>query len=92
MTGSVEVLDLDKPPVNPPAGCVNTALWRLARARFDEHRKNQVGECVTCPGWKQCSGLGLAKDGLATAMGREVKNSAFWLAYIEVCAVQEARR
>ncbi len=88
MAGTVADVDLDDPPVDPPKGCTDPALWRLARASFDQHRRSPAGECVTCPGWKACSGNSLARDGLTTAMGQESKNSAYWRAYAELSEVR----
>jgi hypothetical protein len=85
---AAEVIDLDDPPTEPPRDCADSVLWRLARAEFDKHRRSMAAECVTCPAWRACSGNSLARDGLATAMGHESKNSAYWRAYVELSGVR----
>lgn len=77
-------VSLDDPPVQPPDGCPNPALWRLAREKFEAHGPNASGGCSTCPTWRRCSGLLLARDGLATAMGQNVKESPYWRAFAEL--------
>lgn len=84
-------VDLDDPPLEPPETCVDTFLWRLARAKFEQHRRTPAGECSTCPRWKRCPGTALAKDGLATALGQAVKESPYWIAYGQVMALAQTR-
>lgn len=84
-------INLDDPPVDPPPGCADSFLWRLARERFEEHRPMATGECPTCPRWKRCPGTSLAKDGLATALGQTVKESPYWTAYGQVTAGADSR-
>lgn len=84
-------IDLDDPPVDPPSECPNPILWRLAREKFEEHRRTSTGDCSTCPRWKRCSGTSLARDGLATAMGQTVKESAYWIAYSQVTVGADSR-
>ncbi|GHJ44002.1 hypothetical protein Cs7R123_13440 [Catellatospora sp. TT07R-123] len=75
---------LDDPPIAPPEGCIDPYLWQLARQLLSDHSRTPSGECVTCPGWKPCPGLALARDGLATALGQSVRNSAYWIAYAQL--------
>lgn len=45
-----EEVDLDDLPIDPTGGCVDPFLWRLARDKYEAHRRTPAGECVTCPG------------------------------------------
>jgi len=89
--GADAILDLDRPPFEPPDGCIDPDIWVLARQVFARHDKTPTGECVSCPRWKTCPGNALARDGLATAMGRKVKDSAYWINYSAIVAVHEKR-
>ena len=86
MSEATAMIDLDDPPVDAPQGCTDPLMWRLARDLFAQHRRNHRGDCVTCPRWKVCPGPGLARDGLATALGMKVKESAYWIAYTSIMA------
>jgi hypothetical protein len=88
---SVETIGIDHPPVEPPAGCKDPVLWRLAREHFARHEKTDVGQCGTCPGWKTCPGTTLPRAGLATAMGLRVKESAYWTAFASIERIAQAR-
>ena len=88
-------VDLDDPPADPPAGCEDPFLWGLAREKFELHRRCPSGECRTCPRWRYCGGSALARDGLATAMGVEVRESPYWRAFAHTMKAdrdREARR
>lgn len=80
---AIDEVDLDNPPFDPPEGCPQPVLWRLAREKYEQHRRKPSGECATCPRWKQRPGTGLAKDGLATALGITTQNSGYWRAFAE---------
>jgi hypothetical protein len=77
-------IDLDHPPVDPPEGCKDPVMWRLAREHFAMHEKTTGGQCRTCPGWRACPGTSLPRDGLATAMGLRVKESPYWTAFASI--------
>lgn len=77
-------IDLDDPPVRPPAECVDPLMWRLARERFEQHRRGATGNCATCPPWRPCADLRLARDGLATALGVNTSQSPFWVAFTKI--------
>lgn len=79
-----EEVDLDNPPIDPPRGCADPDLWRLARSKYETHRRTPAGECVTCPRWQRCQGSPLARDGLLTAMGQTVRETPYWKAFASV--------
>src|SRR6266508_1533805 len=38
--------EIDEPPVDPPAECVNRLMWQLARRLFVDHRPGPDGWCL----------------------------------------------
>jgi hypothetical protein len=64
--------DGQQPPIEPPAGCVNRLMWRLARRLYADHRPGPDGWCLNCrPAIEYpCVARQLADLGLARAMGQ----------------------
>lgn len=59
VTGLAAMIELNDPPAVPPDGCVDPLMWQLAWQRFELHRRNSMGECVTCRA-RSCPGPDLA--------------------------------
>jgi hypothetical protein len=59
------------PPIDPPTGCINPLVWRLARRLYADHRPGPDGWCLNCrPAIDYpCAARRLADQGLAAAMG-----------------------
>ena len=65
-------VDLQSPPPEPPTGCIDPFLWRLAREHFTSHGTDDNGRCLRCHTSVPCAGLQSALQGLATAVGELV--------------------
>ena len=59
------------PPVDPPPGCADTILWRVARALLDAHRPRPDNFCE-CRAFWPCPTAKLATDALQIACERPV--------------------
>jgi hypothetical protein len=61
--------DPQRPPVDPPLGCVDLLLWRCARQVFDDHQPGLDGFCVVCRPHRfyPCPGRELADLGLRSS-------------------------
>ncbi|MEU7903641.1 hypothetical protein [Actinoplanes sp. NPDC049118] len=70
MSEPLPAFDGQNPPIDPPAGCVNTLVWRLSRRLFADHRPGPDGWCLRCrPAITYpCMGRQLADRGLVYAM------------------------
>lgn len=70
MSEPLPVFDGQNPPIEPPAGCVNPLVWRLARRLFADHQPGPDRWCLLCrPAITHpCVALQLADRGLAYAM------------------------
>lgn len=78
-TVSVDLrLDLDNPPVDPPAGCVDPFMWTLALAHLDEHSRHGTEQCPDCADGLRCPGRALARQGLLTACGIDNPMTNYW--------------
>lgn len=71
-------VNLEDPPVRPPEGCDDPFLWELARTYNDNHIADAAGRCQECWAEYPCLGRMLARDGLMTALGQTVDQSAYW--------------
>ena len=77
---AIAAVDLDDPPVGPPADCSKATMW---------HRASGIRAAPTYPGGHlpylptvtMCSGLEIASAGMATALRVEVDGSAYWRRY-----------
>ncbi|GAA5193124.1 hypothetical protein GCM10023322_54310 [Rugosimonospora acidiphila] len=61
--------DPENPPEQPPEGCADPLLWRVAHALHLEHQPEQDSRC-TCGEMFPCSRAGLAARGMLTACVR----------------------
>jgi len=77
-------VDLERPLPEPPSGCVDTFLWRLAHEHFTSHAMDDDGRCLRCHTDVPCAGRQSARQGLATAVGEVNEMSDYWLAYASV--------
>lgn len=62
--------DPANPPLDPPVGCPNRLMWRLARRLFAEHQPGADGWCVNCRPFQfyPCRRRRLADVGLSAAV------------------------
>jgi hypothetical protein len=67
--------DPEDPPEQPPAGCVDPLLWRVAHALHLEHRPEPDNRC-NCGEVFPCTRACLAARGLLTACTRRSIDSA----------------
>jgi hypothetical protein len=74
-------VDLERPSPEPPAGCLDPFLWRLAHEHFASHDADAEGHCRRCRTAAPCAGLVSARQGLATAVGEGNEMSDYWRAY-----------
>lgn len=60
------------PPIDPPTGCFNPLVWRLARRLYADHQPGPDGWCLNCrPAIVYpCVARQLADFGLMSAMDR----------------------
>jgi hypothetical protein len=86
-TGGVSEFDLNLPPLDPPAECVDVVMWRRAYALFNEHPAGPGG-CSRCGGSYPCLANRLARAGLLTAVGLFNDDSNFWTEYARLLAFQ----
>jgi hypothetical protein len=77
-------VDLERPPAEPPIGCLDPFLWRLAFEHFASHGADEQGRCARCRTEGPCAGLLSARQGLATSIGDANDMSDYWLAYAQV--------
>lgn len=77
--------DLGRPPLDPPAGCVDEVMWRRAHALFSEHPAGP-GCCSRCGGTYPCLANRLARAGLRTAVGEVNADSVYWTVYARLLA------
>ena len=59
------------PPVEPPDGCVDPLLWRVAQALHDAHHPRPDGFCE-CRAFWPCESAGLAEVALQAAYDRSI--------------------
>lgn len=57
----------DEPPVEPPSGCHDPALWREMRQLWGQHQRNQRDGLCECGGRWPCRELQLAFRGLVNS-------------------------
>jgi hypothetical protein len=58
-----------EPPVDPPLGCADPMLWRVARALHDAHRPRTDNFCE-CKAFWPCPDAELAEEALQLAYER----------------------
>lgn len=73
-------VDLGEPPAEPPAGCPHPAVWHIAHELYQAHRGDPGQSCPECGEPSPCAGNDLARQGLATALGRQMTMSGYWQA------------
>jgi hypothetical protein len=61
----------DEPPVDPPLGCADPMLWRVARALREAHRPRTDNFCE-CKSFWPCPDAQLAEEALQLAYDRPV--------------------
>lgn len=61
----------DEPPLDPPPGCADPMLWRVARALHDAHRPRTDNFCE-CKAFWPCPDAQLAGEALLLAYDRPV--------------------
>ena len=66
--------DPEDPPEEPPTGCIDPLLWRVAYALHQEHQL-EPGDRCTCGEVFPCARSGLAARGLLTACIRRPTNT-----------------
>ena len=59
------------PPVDPPAGCTDPVLWRVARTLLDSHHPRPDNFC-DCRAFWPCPAAKLAEEALQMACERPV--------------------
>ncbi|GAA0721471.1 hypothetical protein Drose_07700 [Dactylosporangium roseum] len=59
----------DGPPLDPPSGCADPLLWRVARALHEAHRPRPDNFCE-CKAFWPCPDARLAEEALRMAYGR----------------------
>jgi hypothetical protein len=74
-------IDLNEPPANPPPGCIDPVMWKIAIYLYSNHTASASGSCSRCGGQFPCLGHALAVTGLRTALGDENEDSAYWRGY-----------
>lgn len=67
--------DPEDPPEQPPTGCFDPLLWRVAHALHQEHQLGPDNRCG-CGEIFPCTRAGLAARGLLTACVRRPTNPA----------------
>ncbi|GAA3285184.1 hypothetical protein Dvina_07940 [Dactylosporangium vinaceum] len=61
-----------EPPLDPPLGCADPMLWRVARALHDAHRPRTDNFCE-CKAFWPCADAQLADEALQLAYDRHVR-------------------
>jgi hypothetical protein len=68
-------LEPREPPVDPPLGCADPMLWRVARALHHAHRPRTDNFCE-CKAFWPCADAQLAEEALQLAYDRQPRGRA----------------